>query len=141
MNLLSSTHATAARIERATLTTTPHPHDPQADALTFSQASDLLRYFQPAGCNYQLNAMAGYMGIFDRTQMIFCGPESAGWEFILQRACFYPDATMCPPPPRFANIGTGVMQGSEFIATASSHNMAKRIANALNWYKPGKRGA
>jgi hypothetical protein len=31
------------------LTTTPHPHDPHADDLTWSQAEDVLRYFTPPG--------------------------------------------------------------------------------------------
>jgi len=33
-----------------------------------------------------------------------------------------------------------VMRGAEFICSACSHNMAVRIANALNSYKPDERG-
>jgi len=33
-----------------------------------------------------------------------------------------------------------VMRGAELICKAVSHNMAKRIANALNSYKPSKEG-
>jgi hypothetical protein len=75
------------------LTTTPHPHDPHADDLTWSQAVDVLHYF------------------------------GAG-----------------PPPPRFTAIGSAVMLAGEQIATTRGSTMAKRIAHALNWYKPGRRG-
>lgn len=44
-------------------------------------------------------------------------------------------------PAKFVNVGASVMQGAESIATCRSVNMAKRIAAALNWYKPGRRGA
>ena len=45
-------------------------------------------------------------------------------------------------PPIFAVVpgSTVVVQGSKFIASASSNNMAKRIANALNQYTPDRRG-
>jgi len=33
-----------------------------------------------------------------------------------------------------------VMRGAQLICRAISHNMAKRIANALNEYKPSKEG-
>lgn len=46
-----------------------------------------------------------------------------------------------PAPAKFVNVGASVMQGAESIATCRSVNMAKRIAAALNWYKPGRRGA
>jgi hypothetical protein len=42
---------------------------------------------------------------------------------------------------RFVNVGATVMQGSESVASCRSVTMAKRIAAALNWYKPGRRGA
>lgn len=42
---------------------------------------------------------------------------------------------------RFASVGRRVMQGDEEWATCKSGTAADRIANALNWYKPGKRGA
>lgn len=42
--------------------------------------------------------------------------------------------------PQFVNIKTSVMKGAETIATCRSVSMAKRIAAALNWYKPGPRG-
>jgi hypothetical protein len=40
----------------------------------------------------------------------------------------------------FVGVGTSVMAGDEWVASAASGTMAARIANALNWYKPGKRG-
>jgi hypothetical protein len=101
--------------------------------LTWSQAHDLILYFRPAGSYLDVQASCGMLAIFDRTTLVTCIAASVGtWETVLRRVGCWPDD---PPPPRFAN-----MHGSEFIATASSHNMAKRIANALNWYKPAKRG-
>lgn len=44
-------------------------------------------------------------------------------------------------PPQFVNVGASVMRGAETIATCRSVTMAKRIAAALNWYRPGPRGA
>lgn len=41
---------------------------------------------------------------------------------------------------QFVAVRKAVMRGPICEATASSHNMAKRIANALNRYRPGKRG-
>jgi hypothetical protein len=40
----------------------------------------------------------------------------------------------------FVGVGREVMNGGEWVAAAGSATMAARIANALNWYKPGKRG-
>ena len=117
----------------------PHTGVNMPDDLTWSQAHDLILYFRPASSFLDVEANCGMLAVFDRTTLVTCVAASAGtWETVLRRVGCWPDT---PPPPRFANIGTGVMQGKEFIATASSHNMAKRIANALNWYKPGKRGA
>jgi hypothetical protein len=42
--------------------------------------------------------------------------------------------------PKFGNVGANVIRGDESIATCRSASMAKRIAAALNWYKPGPRG-
>jgi len=65
------------------------------------------------------------------------GEESALW----------PDATStmrpCSCPCHavvFASAGQDVKQGLRTIARAVSGTMALRIANALNQYKPGKRG-
>jgi hypothetical protein len=44
------------------------------------------------------------------------------------------------PQPLFVAIRTVVMRGSEYIATATSSTMARRIANALNRYKPNEKG-
>lgn len=43
-------------------------------------------------------------------------------------------------PPKFVAVRLAVMRGSEWIANAGSHNMARRIARALNAYKPNERG-
>jgi hypothetical protein len=45
-------------------------------------------------------------------------------------------------PIRFIAVkgSTIVMRGAEFIASACSRTMAKRIANALNIYRPNKKG-
>jgi len=43
--------------------------------------------------------------------------------------------------PRFAHVDCSVMRGAENICTARSGSMAERIANALNRYRPGKRGS
>ncbi len=45
-----------------------------------------------------------------------------------------------PPDPKFVQVGLGVMMGALCVATARSVTMAKRIANALNFYKPNDRG-
>ena len=42
--------------------------------------------------------------------------------------------------PIFVAIRRAVMRGSEMIATAKSHTFARRIAEALNRYAPGKKG-
>lgn len=41
---------------------------------------------------------------------------------------------------QFAAIRKAIMRGAECVATASSHTMAKRIANALNGYRPNAKG-
>jgi hypothetical protein len=40
----------------------------------------------------------------------------------------------------FVAVRNVIMRGSEYIGTAVSSTMARRIANALNCYKPGKKG-
>lgn len=40
----------------------------------------------------------------------------------------------------FVAIKTTVMRGSEHIALAVSHTMARRIARALNKHKPNEKG-
>lgn len=40
----------------------------------------------------------------------------------------------------FVAVKLAVMRGSEHIAVAVSHTMAKRISNALNNHTPNKRG-
>jgi hypothetical protein len=57
-----------------------------------------------------------------------------------------------PPQPRiptkraadngllFVSRQSSIFRGSEHIATAVSKTMAKRIANALNVYKPNREG-
>lgn len=48
-----------------------------------------------------------------------------------------------PPGPKFVAVhhSKTVMRAAQFIATACSHTMALRIANALNRYKPNERGS
>jgi hypothetical protein len=46
-----------------------------------------------------------------------------------------------PKPHKFVAIDRNVMRGKdEAIARAVTHNMAKRIANALNRYTPNAKG-
>lgn len=40
----------------------------------------------------------------------------------------------------FVAVDLAVMNGSNFICTCRSHTMARRIANALNRYAPGRKG-
>lgn len=40
----------------------------------------------------------------------------------------------------FVAIKLAIMRGSERVAVAVSHTMARRIANALNLYQPNHRG-
>lgn len=46
------------------------------------------------------------------------------------------------PPARykFVNVDRAVMRGRDFVCTACSKTMAKRIANALNIYQPNREG-
>jgi hypothetical protein len=46
----------------------------------------------------------------------------------------------CLSAPQFVAIGLAVMRADQCEATARSHNMAKRIARALNLHKPNERG-
>ena len=43
-------------------------------------------------------------------------------------------------PPKFVAVTYLVYRGSLLICRAVSHTMARRIANALNWYKPNPKG-
>jgi len=43
-------------------------------------------------------------------------------------------------PPPFVAADRAVMQGLECVATAKSHNFAKRIARALNNHKINRKG-
>lgn len=45
-----------------------------------------------------------------------------------------------PKVSYFVAIKRAVMRGSEAIAHARSHTMARRIAEALNRYRPGPKG-
>jgi len=45
-----------------------------------------------------------------------------------------------PKQSLFVAVRRAIMRGSECIATAKSHTMARRIARALNIYKPGEKG-
>ena len=42
--------------------------------------------------------------------------------------------------PPFVAVRQAVMRGSEHIAYAVSHTMARRIARALNHHKPNEKG-
>ena len=44
------------------------------------------------------------------------------------------------PQPIFVAVKTMVYRGSQLICRAASHTLARRIANALNQYKPGQKG-
>ena len=127
------------------LTTTPHPHDPHADDLTWAQAEDVLHYFG-AGRRLHFHRIGIYsVVLFEGSDILQYGgdsddPPRSCYEDVLQEARLWPDPSMCPPPPRFVAIGPAVMLAGEQIATARGNTMAKRIAHALNWYKPGRRG-
>lgn len=41
---------------------------------------------------------------------------------------------------KFVAVGRVIMRGEESIARARTHNMALRIANALNVYVPNRKG-
>lgn len=45
-----------------------------------------------------------------------------------------------PPRERFVALGPKVVRNGKLIAGAVSNTFARRIANALNVYKPDKRG-
>lgn len=44
------------------------------------------------------------------------------------------------PSNGFVGVGRKVMKGADYICEAVSYTYAKRIANALNLYKPSRRG-
>jgi hypothetical protein len=44
------------------------------------------------------------------------------------------------PQPKFVAVKDFVYRGSQLIARVVSHTMARRIANALNIYKPKEKG-
>ncbi len=48
--------------------------------------------------------------------------------------------TPSKPEFQFAARGTTVYYGRDLYAQARTANSAQRIAKALNWYKPGRRG-
>lgn len=45
-----------------------------------------------------------------------------------------------PERGKFVEVGMQVVRGEESVATCRSRTMAARIAAALNWYKPTRRG-
>ena len=45
-----------------------------------------------------------------------------------------------PKPLIFVAVGRSVLRGAEHVAQVCSGTMAKRIASALNRYKPDRRG-
>lgn len=58
------------------------------------------------------------------------------------RECFRSCGIFIPRRPRYADVGTQILLGPEWIATAKSNSMAKRIAKALNHtpHSPPDRG-
>jgi hypothetical protein len=62
-----------------------------------------------------------------------------------QCTTFIPSGRYWTPDPliidlQFVAIRATIMRGGQHIATARSHTMAKRIANALNRYIPSREG-
>ena len=49
-------------------------------------------------------------------------------------------STQPKPAPLFVAVKATIMRGTIHIATACSATMARRIANALNWYRPNDKG-
>lgn len=114
--------------------------------LTYSQAMDLAKYFLgPHHLVYQPNPYV--YAVWDRTTLLTI--STTGWDDALQRVGAWPDEFIWPPPaPRYVSIHSRespgmaqVMRGGTCIAVATSHNAGKIIANALNRYKPGRRGS
>lgn len=108
------------------------------------QVYDLIRYFAPAGSHIRPH-WGTMFAIFDGTEIMrtpqgSCISQVGNEAGAMVRAGLWPDESMYPPPVKYAAVQTAVMQGSEHVATARSHNSAKRIANALNRYKPARRG-
>jgi hypothetical protein len=80
--------------------------------------------------------MQGRYFVFARTKMLGHGatiPEA------LEAAGLIPEAPRAEIV-QFAAIGSDVLRGDKPICVARSHNMALRIANALNAYTPNDRG-
>lgn len=127
-----------------------HPHDPQAGFLTRSQAEDMLAYFGPPNPDRRIHFFHGAsfdsVYIFDACHVIVAWGTAdveqgrSCYENALRQAQWWPDRLCFPPPLRYVNIGPSVMRGDESICLARSNSTAKRIAAALNWYLPGRRG-
>jgi hypothetical protein len=119
-----------------------HPHDPRADELDYAHVADLVRYF--LGREYRAFWDRSTFAIFHDGEIyrgkddVLCWSTKDDEETVLRRAGAWPDE---PAPPRFVNIRDHVMRGDERICVARSNTTAKRIAAALNWYKPGRRGS
>lgn len=56
------------------------------------------------------------------------------------RDAFHLAGADLPERGRFVGHGTSVLRGEESVAVTRSGSMARRIAAALNLYKPGARG-
>jgi len=75
--------------------------------------------------------------VFSRTRLLGSGET---YEAALRAAKLYP-----LPPSRKSTLlfgveDTDVFRGEQFVCSARSHNIARRIAAALNAYTPSDRG-
>lgn len=105
---------------------------------TYSRAMDMIRYF--LGSNYSLAMRTSLcFALFDRTEMV---AFNTNLKELLKSSGAWPDPKMFPPRERriFIAHDCSVMFENENVANARSHTMAKRIAHALNYYTPGRRG-
>lgn len=101
--------------------------------LSSAQATDLAHYFLgPEWCASQI---AGVRFLHYRGDIT--ASSNTTW-----REAFLMAGVVLPQPRggHFAQVGSGVMLGAEFVCTCTSKTMARRVAAALNDYKPGRRG-
>jgi hypothetical protein len=68
---------------------------------------------------------------FEKTSCSQCGREFGPGDHGFSR---------CEDHTQFVAVEVAVMRGHKREAVACSHNMAKRIAAALNRYRPGPKG-
>jgi hypothetical protein len=91
-------------------------------AFEHSRLDVYYRYFPDSGLGTSKNSL-----MFTSAAMIDAGIEMA-------------ESPIIEGEPQFVAVRGAIMQGTKHVASAQSHNFAKRIARALNLHKINERG-